>query len=174
MKPPPGGLVPGQRRPRVLRIAAGVDWYVVDRGRFALVGSGDVSLRDLKAVDAELAASGSGGAVFVCVARPKEIEEVLGPKGRLGIRRITWSQKMKTPIAPTLSAVARGARIALLPGVGPAWVDGERLFTPGETVPLPWMDPPLALPVVRPRQVLRALGEAVGHGGPKRADLGLE
>jgi len=166
--------VPGQRRPRVLRLAGGVDWYLADTGRFERLGSGDVSARDLQAVQAELARSGGPDAVFVCVARPREIEDVLGPKARWGTRRITWSTRLKRPIAPKLAWVARGARLALLPGKGPVWVDGERLFDPGEKVPLPWTEPMVELEVVRPRTVRAALRAAVGPSGPRRAALDAE
>jgi hypothetical protein len=154
---------------------------VVDVGRFVLVGSGDLSVRDMKAVRADLRESGSPQALFVCVARPREIEEVLAPKGSSspaagllstwGTRRIRWSTTLKRPIAPTLAAVSRGARLALLPEKGVVWVDGERSFTPGESVPLPWTDPPVSLEVVRPRTVLDAMRAAVGPNGPKRATL---
>lgn len=171
MNAPPGGLTDGQRRPRALQVASGVDWYVVDTGRFDLVGSGDVSMRDVKAVRAELRESASPTAMFVCVARPKEIEQVLNQKRQWGLRRITWSKELKKPIAPTVAAVARGSRLALLPEVGLVWVDGEKLFTPGETVPLPWTDPPIELLVVRPKRVLEAMRLAIGPTGPKRASL---
>lgn len=163
--------MPGQRRPRVLRLAGPVDWYVADVGRFERLGSGDVSVRDMKAVRADLERSAGPDAVFVCVARPKEIEDVLGPKGRFGTRRITWSTRLKAPIAPKVAWVARGSRLALLPGRGIVWVDAERLFTAGETVPLPWTEPPVELEVVRPRAVLAALRTAVGPSGPRRATL---
>ncbi|MGO9198627.1 MAG: hypothetical protein ACLQK4_16055 [Acidimicrobiales bacterium] len=175
MNSPPGGLVDGQRRPRVLRLARAVDWYVADADRFELVGTGDVSMSDVTAVRADLAKASSAHAAFVCVARPREIEDVLGRKSRWvgawGLRRITWSQSIGKPIAPKLAAVARGARLAVLPDQGLVWVDGERLFKPGETVPLPWTDPPVSLPVVRPRTVLAALRAAVGPQGPRRANL---
>jgi len=171
---PPGGLVDGQRRPRALRLAKAVDWYFVDAGRFELVGTGDVSMRDVKAVRADLKEFGSSQAVFVCVARPREIEEVIGKKSLLNawtLKRITWSEHQGRTIAPKLASVARGARLALLPEQGLAWVDGEHLFKAGETVPLPWTDPPVELVVVRPRTVLAALRAAIGPAGPDRAEL---
>ncbi|MGO9558982.1 MAG: hypothetical protein ACLPQS_08420 [Acidimicrobiales bacterium] len=174
MNSPPGGLVDGQRRPRVLRLAKAVDWYIVDIGRFELVGTGDVSMRDVKAVRADMKEAGSPLAVFVCVARPREIEEVIGKKSLLNtwsLKRITWSENQGKPIAPKLASVARGARLALLPDQGLVWVDGEHLFKPGETVPLPWTDPPVELLVVRPRTVLAALRTAIGPKGPERAEL---
>jgi hypothetical protein len=172
VRPPPGGLVEGQRRPKVLRLVRGGDWYVADRGRFEKIGSGDLSVRDLKAVRADLRESAGADAVFVCVARPREVEQVL--THRWGTRRITWSTRLKKPIAPKLAWVARGARLALLPGDGIVWVDGERLFTPGETVPLPWTDPPVELKVVRPKTVRTALKTAVGPKGPRRAVIDQE
>jgi hypothetical protein len=171
VRPPPGGLVEGQRRPRVLRIATGVDWYVVDAGRFERIGSGDLSVRDMKAVRADLQESASSKAVFVCVARPREVEDVIGRQHRWGMRRITWSTRLAKPIAPNVAAVARGARLALLPDVGLAWVDGEKIFRSGEAVPLPWTDPPVELPVVRPRQVRAVMKAAIGPKGPNRAEI---
>jgi hypothetical protein len=173
MKPPPGGLVDGQRRPRVLRIAGAVDWYLADRNRFERLGSGDLSMQDIQAVQADLGVADGSKAVFVCVSRPKEIEEILGQGrgARWGTRRITWSTRLGEPIAPSRGAVARGARVALLPGRGLVWVDGERLFSRDETVPLPWTDPLVELAVVRPREVRRALRQAVGAKGPRRAAL---
>lgn len=168
---PPGGLVPEQRRPKVVRLVKGGDWYAAGPGRLDLVGSGDLSVRDLAAVGVDLERSSTPWTVFVCVARPKEVEDVLGPKGTFGTKRITWSRRMDYRISPKVSAIARGARIALLPDAGVVWVDGERLFRPGEAVPLPWTDPPLSLVVVRPSVVRRALDAAVGPGGPKRALL---
>ncbi len=142
---------------------------MADRGRFERIGSGDLSVRDLKAVRADLRESAGPDAVFVCVARPREVEQVLSH--RWGTRRITWSARLSKPIAPKLSSVARGARLALLPGEGIVWVDGERLFAPGEVVPLPWTDPPVELKVVRPSIVRDALKVAVGPDGPRRAQI---
>ncbi|MHB1987866.1 MAG: hypothetical protein ACYCSF_07760 [Acidimicrobiales bacterium] len=172
MQQPPGGLVAGQRRPRRLRLVRGADWYVVDRERFELVGSGDLAMSDLAAVEAELRSTERSLGVFVCVSRPKEIEDVLGAGASWGTKRITWSARIAKPIAPSLAAVARGARLALLPIKGAVWVDGENLFTPGERVPLPWTDPLVALEVVRPKALLRVLRAALGGSGPRRAQLG--
>ena len=137
------------------------------------VGSGDVSLRDLDAVRGDLWAVGRQRAVFVCVARPREIEEVLG-KNRFGTKRLTWSERLRSPIRPTVSSVARGARLALLPGRGLVWVDGEHLFKQGETVPLAWMEPPVELEVVRPGVVKKALRAALGPSGPQRAEVAAD
>ncbi len=170
VRAPPGGLVDGQRRRRALRLAGGVDWYLAESGRFDFLGSGDLSLEDARAVLADLGAGST--AVFVCVAKPRAIEDVLGGESRWGLRRLTWSRRLHAEVAPKLASVARGARLALLPGEGLVWVDGERLFTPGELVPLPWTDPPVSLRVVRPADVLLALRRAVGPGGPRRAAVG--
>lgn len=164
----PGGIVDGQRRPRPLRLAAAVDWYLVTADRFELLGSGDLSERDAKAIRDELRASYPAGAVFVGVARPREIEDILPSKW--GTRRITWSERLRRPIAPSRAAVARGARLAVLSS-GPVWVDSERLFTPGESVPLPWTEPPVSLRVLRPRQLRRELDGVLGRAGPRRARL---
>lgn len=172
VRAPPGGLTDGQRRPRALRLAGGVDWYLAESGRFDFVGSGDVSLEDALSVRAELGAG--SGAVFVCVARPRAIEDVLGGESKWGLRRLTWSRRLHAEVAPKLASVARGARLALLPGDDLVWVDGERLFRPGELVPLPWTDPPVSLRVVRPRNVLAALRRAVGPDGPRRAAVGRD
>lgn len=165
VKPAPGGLVDLQRRPRPRHVVGGAHWYVVEPGRFDFVGEGDVSEADLLAVAAEL---GGRAAVFVCVAQPKLAEDVLG-RHSWGLRRLRWADRLKKPLAPRLAWVARGARVAVLPERGPVWVDGERLFSPGELVPLPWTDPLVSLVVVRPGEVLSAMRQAVGPAGPRRA-----
>ena len=106
---PPGGLVDGQRRPRALRLAKAVDWYIVDAGRFELVGSGDVSMRDVKAVRADLKECGSSQAVFVCVARPREIEEVIGKKSLLNALRSLPPSREEPVWHLFLSKVWRGS-----------------------------------------------------------------
>lgn len=144
---------------------------MADTGRFELVGSGDLAGDDLEDVRRQLEMAPSGAAVFVCVARPREIEEVLGKNGQWGTKRITWSERVQKPLAPSRAAVARGARVAVLPREGIVWVDGERLFTVGEHVPLPWTEPLVTLLVVRPKSVRQALSRAVGQKGPRRAQL---
>jgi hypothetical protein len=164
---PPGGMLDNQRRARVIRLVGMADWYLVTPGLFDMVGSGDVSDADLRAVYREL---GEGG-VFVCVGKPKPVEVVLGRRGDWGTKRITQSTRRSAPIRPKLRWVAQGARVAVLPELGPVWVDGERLFDVGERVPLPWTVPDVAMFVVRPATVLQAMRKVVGSGGPKRAGL---
>ena len=154
-----------QRRARTIQLAAKADWYLIKSGRFDLVGSGDVSAEDLRAVHRELGARG----VFVCVAKPKPLEEVLAQKW--GTKRITRSSRAPAPIGPKLRWVALGARVAVLPDLGTVWVDDEHLFKAGDTVPLPWTEPPVALVVVRPSTVLEAMRVVLGPNGPKRATL---
>jgi hypothetical protein len=163
---PPGGLLDRQRRPRVIRLVGGADWYLVGPGRFDLVGSGDVSEADLRAVRRDL----GGGALFVCVAKPQPLEKFLG-KVPWGTRRIARSSNANTPTRPKLRWVAEGARLAVLPELGTVWVDGEHLFTVGEPVPLPWTEPLVELAVVRPPAVYAAMKAIVGADGPKRARL---
>ncbi len=163
---PPGHLVDGQRRPRAVRLAFGTDWYLAAAGRFELVGSGDVSAADLSSVHADLGRSG----VFVCVAKPAGLETRLAAPG-LGTRRITASSRRAAPARPKVAWVANGARLAVLPDVGAAWVDSEHLFHAGEIVPLPWTDPVVRLLVVRPRAIRAAIRSALGKGGPRRATV---
>lgn len=164
--PPPGGLNDQQRRPRALRLAGDLDWYVVSAGCFERVGSGDVSDADLRSVRREL----GDAAVFVCVAKPVPLETYL-PKAKLATRRITRSSRSKVRQAPKLRWVATGARLAVLPELGTVWVDDEHLFKVGDTVPLPWTDPPVELVVVRPAAIYAAMKVALGPNGPKRATL---
>lgn len=161
---PPGGLLDQQRRPRPLQLAGNLDWYLVSAGRFQRVGSGDVSEADLGAVHRELGA----GAVFVCVAKPAPLEAYL-PKSRTATKRISRSSRQSQLQQPKLRWVARGARLAVLPDLGAVWVDDEHLFKAGETVPLPWTDPPVALVVVRPATVFAAMKAVLGTKGPRRA-----
>lgn len=109
--------------------------------------------------------------MFVCVARPREVEAVIGGRNRWGLRRILWSTTLSQPISPKIAAIARGARLAILPDRGLVWVDGERLFSVDEPVPLPWTDPPVELLVVRPKTVRAAMALALGPNAPKRANL---
>lgn len=161
---PPGGLTDRQRRPKELRLGGNLDWYLVAEGHFDRVGSGDVSADDLQAVAREL----GDGAVFVCVAKPKQLESYLA-KPAIGTRRITNSSKLAGKTPPKARWVARGARLAVLPSQGTVWVDDERLFKPGERVPLPWTDPAVELVVVRPATVYAAMKAVMGPKGPKRA-----
>jgi hypothetical protein len=163
---PPAGLADQQRRAKSIRLATGADWYLVERGRFDLVGSGDVSDADLRSVERELGDSG----VFVCVVKPRPIEEILGEKA-WGTRRIRRSAGLRAPTPPKLRWVAQGARLAVLPGRGTVWVDTEHLFAVDEPVPLPWTEPLVELVVVRPATVLSAMKAMVGPGGPARARL---
>jgi hypothetical protein len=161
---PPGGLLDQQRRPRAIRLAGQVDWYVVAAGRFERVGCGDVSEADLRAVGRELRDSG----LLACVAKPPGLENYLG-KADWGTKRILRSSKLKTPIAPKLRWVAKGSRLAVLPGRGTVWVDDEHIFKVDDTVPLPWTEPLVELVVVRPAAVYAAMKTLVGPDGPKRA-----
>jgi hypothetical protein len=165
--PLPGCLLEGQRRPKAIRLAGRVDWYLVTEGRFELVGSGDVSDADLRSVHGELGGTG----VFVCVAKPVPLETYL-PKANLGTKRITRSSKLKVPTYPKLRWVAKGARLAVLPDMGTVWVDGEHLFKAGEAVPLPWTEPLVELIVVRPAAVYAAMKAVLGPDRPKRAAAG--
>lgn len=141
---------------------------MVAAGRFDFVGRGEVSEADLRAVGAEL----PDGA-FVCVRQPKPVEEVLGAT-RLGTRRLRLAASLRRRGSPRLRWVARGARVAVLPGGRVVWVDGERLFDEGEMVPLPWTSPGVSLVVVRPDAVYRVLREVVGPGGPKQAATAVD
>ena len=165
----PGGLIDGQRRPKQLRLGAALEWYVAAAGRFERVGSGDVSEADLVAVAAELGEA----AVFVCVAKPKAIESYLA-RPSLGTSRIGRRSRLRDrplpPVSPKPRWVARGARLAVVPGHGTVWVDDEHLFKAGERVPLPWTDPPVELVVVRPATVYAAMKAAMGPHAPKRAE----
>jgi hypothetical protein len=53
--------------------------------------------------------------------------------------------------------------------MGTVWVDGERLFKPGEPVPLPWTSPEVSLVVVRPPALRKAMKATLGRDGPSRA-----
>ncbi len=170
MRPAPGGLIDGQQRPRALRLAGPVDWYVAGGGVFELVGTGDVSAADAEAVREELARSAAPLAVFVCVSRRKGVDELLAEGKSSGPRRQRWASRRK-PMAPSVAAVARGARIAVLPGSGAVWVDAERIFPPGDRVPLPWTSPRIDLESVRPKTVREAMRLALGKDGPRRATI---
>jgi hypothetical protein len=160
---PPGGLRDGQVRPRTAQLVGASDWYVVEEGRFDFVGRGEVSEADLLAVGREIP-----GGVFVCVRQPKPLEEVLGER-RIGTRRLRLAARMRRAPAPRLRWVARGARVAVLPGGRLVFVDGEHLFKEGEKVPLPWTSPAVSLVVLRPRALYRVMREVAGRDGPKVA-----
>jgi hypothetical protein len=159
----PGGLADSTRRPRQLRVVSNGDWYMAARGALRKVGFGELALADLEAVLADL-----GDRVFLAHPEVKPIERYLGGLNRVP-RRMRWYDRLKTPIQPTVSAVARGAQVAVVPGAGVVWVDDQRIFREGDEVPLPWTDPPVVMRVVRPRTVARAMREVIGPGGPKRA-----
>jgi hypothetical protein len=163
---PPAGLLDQQRRPRAVRLVAQADWYLIGPGRFDLVGSGDVSEPDLRAVHREI---GEGG-VFVCVAKPPPLEQYL-PKQPWRARRVSRTFQRAMPVRPKLRWVARGARLAVLPDAGTVWVDGEHLFPVGEPVPLTWTDPLVELVVVRPSSLYVTMKALVGTNGPNRASL---
>jgi hypothetical protein len=163
----PGGLHDSTRRPRRLRVVSNGSWYLAAPGLLAKVGFGELALADLEAVFADL-----GERVFLAHPEVKPIERYLTGSARLG-RRLRWYERLSEPPQPSLAAVARGAQVAVLPAGGPGpsgvlWVDGERAFHEGETVPLPWTDPPVALRVIRPRAVAAVMRAVVGPGGPKR------
>lgn len=158
----PGGLHDSTRRPRHLRVVSNGNWYLAGAGMLAKVGFGELALADLQAVQAEL-----GERVFLAHPEVRPIEKYLTGPPRLN-RRLRWYEKLSSPPQPSLAAVARGAQVAVLPGSGVVWVDDEKVFRAGETVPLPWTKPPVELLVVRPRTVMAAMRQVIGPGGPKR------
>jgi hypothetical protein len=167
----PGGLHDSTRRPRHLRVVSNGNWYLAAPGLLAKVGFGELAIADLDAVAADL-----GERVFVAHPEVKQIERHLGPTPPRLTRRLRWFEGLSEPFRPGLNAIARGAQVAVLPAGGPGpsgvvWVDGERVFGPGEVVPLPWTDPLVSLTVVRPRAVAVAMRAVIGPGGPKRASL---
>ncbi len=159
-----------QWRSRPVQVVAKCDWYVVKRGSFDMVGKGDVSQADLRAVYRELGDRG----VFACVPKPLSLDDRLGP-GWLGLRltprRIRKSEEIGAKLRPRLRWVALGSRVAVLPQQGPVWVDDEHLFEPGSKAPLPWTDPAVEMTVVRPKTVLACMKSVLGPNGPKRAAL---
>lgn len=164
----PGGLYDSTRRPRRLRVVSYGNWYLAAPGILQKVGFGELALADLEAVYREL-----GKKVFVAHPEPHPIENYLSSRPTVGSRR-TWGLRRQkfygeaeAPL-PSLGAVARGAQVAVLPGIGPVWVDGVRLFKPGEMAPLPWTEPLVELRVVRPKQLQKAMVAAIGPDGPKR------
>jgi hypothetical protein len=168
VEPPPGHLRDQQRHPRPARLIEAADWYLAAPGLLQQVGRGDLSLEDLQAVQSELAEKYKT-AGFVAVGRRREIEQVLS--STWGTKRITWSERLGRPIAPRLSAIARGARLACVPQ-GIFFVDEEGFFTAGEQARFPWTEPEISLPVIRARELRRVLVGLVGKSGPRRAELG--
>lgn len=163
----PGGLHDSTRRPRHLRVVSNGSWYLAAAGLLAKVGFGELALADLEAVSADL-----GARVFVAHPEVRQLERYLSGSPRL-TRRLRWYEGLSEPLQPSVGAVARGARVAVLPAGGPGpsgvvWVDGDRVFRPGEVVPLPWTEPLVSLEVVRPRAVTAAIRAVIGPGGPKR------
>ena len=161
----PGGLFDSTRRPRQLRVVSNGDWYLAAAGRLDKVGFGELALADLQAVSEDL-----GRRIFIAHPEVRPLESYLGPSRR-GFRRVRLFENQSSPPAPTLAGVARGAQVAVLPDRGPVWVDAERLFRPGEEVPLPWTDPPVTMTVVRPRELIAEMKRIIGPDGPKRALL---
>lgn len=158
----PGGLHDSTRRPRHLRVVSNGNWYLAAPAMLVKVGFGELALDDLRSVAEEL-----GRRVFVAHPEVRSIERYLPRSGWL-VRRLHWYEGMAAPPLPTLAAVARGAQVAVVPEQGVVWVDGEGAFRPGEVVPLPWTDPLVELPVMRPRQLAAVMRGVIGAGGPKR------
>jgi hypothetical protein len=164
----PGGLYDSTRRPRRLRVVSYGNWFLAAPGILQQVGFGELALEDLEAVYRDL-----GGKVFVAHPEPHPMENYLssgpavGRRRTFGMRRQKFYGEAGAPL-PSLGAVARGAQVAVLPEVGPVWVDGVRLFKPGEIAPLPWTDPLVELRVVRPRELQKAMLAVIGPNGPKR------
>lgn len=163
----PGGLVEGRKLPRRLQVSGGGPWFVASRGTLARVGAGDLSLADLEAVRRDL-----GDSVFVALPVARLLQQHLPAEDKWGTKRLRHYEKRRDRADPTAAALARGAQVAVLPDAGIVWVDGEKLFKAGEPVALPWTDPEVALQVVRPRTVRRAMRAAIGPRGPKRATTG--
>lgn len=159
----PGGLHDSTRRPKRLRVVSSGDWYLAGEGTLVKAGFGELGLADLEAVRRDL-----GRRVFVAHPKVRPLENYLGRSGPRLNRRLRWYERMSSPPMPTVGAVARGAQVAVLPGRGVVWVDGEGLFKPGAPVPLPWTDPPVELVVVRPRDLIAELKLVIGPGGPRR------
>ena len=166
----PAGLVDGRKLARSLQVSGGGPWFLAARGCIERVGAGDLSLADLKAVEAEL-----GDRVFVAMPRLRSLQEYLTGQapgqrrthGAISVfgpaRRLQRFEELRDSAPPTLTATARGAQVAVLPELGPVWVDGYRLFRPGEKARLPWTDPRVELTVVRPSTVRSALREVIGR-----------
>ena len=175
MLPVPAALVDGRKLPRRLQVSGGGPWFLAGPGSFERVGSGDLSLADLKAVEAEL-----GDRVLVALPLLRSFQEHLSKKAEssqgvglfasLGAirRHLQHYEQVRDNAPPRVSAVARGAQVAVLPRFGPVWVDGHRLFRQGETATLPWTQPRVQLTVVRPSTVRAAMREVIARQPPRR------
>lgn len=172
----PTALVDGRKLPRRLQVSGGGSWFLAGRGSFERVGAGDLSLEDLTSVEAELGKR-------VLVALPilpllqdhltRAVRESQGDRTSTSLwgasRRVQRYEQLRDRKPPTVSAVARGAQVAVLPVLGAVWVDRRRLFRPGELAILPWTEPRVKLAVVRPSTVQAAMREIIGRNGPRRA-----
>ena len=85
-------------------------------------------------------------------------------------RRVQRYEQRRDETPPSVGSVAKGAQVAVLPKIGPVWVDGHRLFRPGEKATLPWTEPRVELVSVRPAVVRSAMRAAIGRRGPRRAN----
>lgn len=159
------GLVEGRKLPRRLQVSGGGPWFLAATGSLRRVGAGDLGFSDLGSVAEKL-----GDRVFVALPVPRLEADPLASDSPWAIRRSQRMQRRRLALPPTVAALARGAQVAVLPGVGVVWVDSARLFRHGEVVPLPWTDPRVSLPVVRPRQIREAMRRSIGPGGPKRVE----
>ena len=175
----PAGIVDGRKLPRRLRVNGGGAWFLAGPGSFERVGAGDLSLGDLQLIAAEL-----GNCVFVALPALQSLQEYLGgpgPRPKPGAgptistsilgasRRVQRYEQRRDETPPSIGAVAKGAQVAVLPKIGPVWVDGHRLFRPGEKATLPWTEPRVELVSVRPAVVRSAMRAAIGPRGPRRA-----
>jgi len=88
------------------------------------------------------------------------------------VRRIQRFEDTRDSKPPTVSAVARGAQVAVVPDLGPVWVDRHRLFRPGEMASLHWTEPRVELVAVRPSTVRAALRKAIGGGRTRNRGAG--
>jgi hypothetical protein len=158
----PGGLHDSTRRPRHLRVVSNGSWFLAGEGTLAKVGFGELGMADLRAVQKDL-----GERVFLAHPEARPIEAYLRGPARFA-KRLRWFESLSSLPEPSLAAVARGAQLAVLPESGVVWVDDERVFRAGETVPLPWTKPTVELLVVRPRTVMAAMRRVIGPAGPKR------
>jgi hypothetical protein len=156
----------GKKLPRRLQVSGGGPWFLAGPGSFRRVGAGDLSAADLHAVHAEL-----GERVLVAMPAPRSLQQYLGAKANWGMRRVRRYERLIANVPPSVAAVARGAQVAVLPDLGPVWVDNQHLFRAGDTATLPWTEPVVSLVVVKPRRVRDAIRGVIGPKGPKRATL---